>query len=899
MQATATKRADADTPRFLHRKFEAPVLSEGVVIDEDVSSALDDLDAWQLCLLSAPSGSGKSALMATWHGIFEARADTQAFWLCLDEHDGDPTRFMRALMQSLARKEERFETLASEEDAARVTNWESLAVDFVNLADEVFGPQRQAIIFIDDYNLATCAALDEAVAFLSKNLSDDVRLVLSGSYLPEAISDLTIALPAVEIEGSDIALTSQRLRELCDKLGLNPDEPALHGLLDDAVWPIFPIFLKYSLDKAKEEADVGRLMEGYCSRFFEKEVMARATEEERRFLICSSLLEVLAPDACDAILGEPDSERILDNVTRRGLFVYYDRDARVYRCDLFMRRYLLGVLLREHRKEVFNLADRASRWFGAQGRRAEQAKYIIATCDPLYIEGTVGGSAGLQLDDKGGDLLARVLSGPASEIADNAFLSWAAVWACISTGLVDEARAWLTVLQDMDDTSADPRAFAFADALCLALEGDRLGSLRVIKEVQEDDSRPLSRPFQCLLTHMEGENVERLGNVREGKELYLRAYSLAERVDVPFYKLFDLYLLAQYYLYMGQYEDAASTARKALTMCEPGTSLYGGFLSVIATIQVERYELAQAEETLADALRCVSASVNADMFLDVQLTVARLERVRGNRIEAFEIACEMVDSIEGKRIPRNMDRRTYALKMALGVELDEMSAVRSCEQAIDEFLDDPDVFRQVSCIFAKVRILWHLGFHDESFALLDKAEAVITACGSMYFATQLSIMRASFFGESDDEARAMVELNTALELAIRGGYRSVFLEGRTCIRELLLKLATSRQASLAFRNYAKEVLGLFDNTAVVDESIALLQGGVQGYYALTEREREILAKLNSGMSRGEIALSLCVSQNTVKSHLKNIYSKLGVHTRSEAYKASVQEQRAAFDDGAS
>ena len=47
------------------------------------------------------------------------------------------------------------------------------------------------------------------------------------------------------------------------------------------------------------------------------------------------------------------------------------------------------------------------------------------------------------------------------------------------------------------------------------------------------------------------------------------------------------------------------------------------------------------------------------MFLDVQLTVARLERVRGNRIEAFEIACEMVDSIEGKRIPRNMDCLLY------------------------------------------------------------------------------------------------------------------------------------------------------------------------------------------------------------------------------------------------
>lgn len=138
-----------------------------------------------------------------------------------------------------------------------------------------------------------------------------------------------------------------------------------------------------------------------------------------------------------------------------------------------------------------------------------------------------------------------------------------------------------------------------------------------------------------------------------------------------------------------------------------------------------------------------------------------------------------------------MDRRAYALKMALGVELDEMSAIRSCEQAIDEFLDDSDVFRQVSCIFAKVRELWHLGFHDESFELLDKAETVIGACGSRYFAAQLAVLRASFYSESDNETRAMVELNTALDLAIRGGYRSIFLEGRTCIRELLLRLATS------------------------------------------------------------------------------------------------------------
>ena len=87
MQATATKRADADTPRFLHRKFEAPALSEGVVIDEDVSSALDDLDAWQLCLLSAPSGSGKSLWQ---HGTAFSR------------HAPTPRRFGCASMSMMA-----------------------------------------------------------------------------------------------------------------------------------------------------------------------------------------------------------------------------------------------------------------------------------------------------------------------------------------------------------------------------------------------------------------------------------------------------------------------------------------------------------------------------------------------------------------------------------------------------------------------------------------------------------------------------------------------------------------------------------------------------------------------------------------------------------------------------
>lgn len=51
---------------------------------------------------------------------------------------------------------------------------------------------------------------------------------------------------------------------------------------------------------------------------------------------------------------------------------------------------------------------------------------------------------------------------------------------------------------------------------------------------------------------------------------------------------------------------------------------------------------------------------------------------------------------------------------------------------------------------------------------------------------------------------------------------------------------------------------------------------------LTERERDVLESLIKGRSNKEIAHSLCVSDETVKSHLKTLFAKLGVRDRTEA-----------------
>jgi DNA-binding NarL/FixJ family response regulator len=58
--------------------------------------------------------------------------------------------------------------------------------------------------------------------------------------------------------------------------------------------------------------------------------------------------------------------------------------------------------------------------------------------------------------------------------------------------------------------------------------------------------------------------------------------------------------------------------------------------------------------------------------------------------------------------------------------------------------------------------------------------------------------------------------------------------------------------------------------------------------ALTAREKEVLEKMAEGLANKQIALSLSISEHTVKFHLSSLYAKLGVASRTEAVKRGIE-----------
>lgn len=78
---------------------------------------------------------------------------------------------------------------------------------------------------------------------------------------------------------------------------------------------------------------------------------------------------------------------------------------------------------------------------------------------------------------------------------------------------------------------------------------------------------------------------------------------------------------------------------------------------------------------------------------------------------------------------------------------------------------------------------------------------------------------------------------------------------------------------------AKKVLNMFRDQNIKSDG-----------YGLSDREREILSLLVDGLSKRQIADKIFLSHHTVDSHIRNIYAKLEVHSRSSAISKAIREK---------
>jgi len=183
---------------------------------------------------------------------------------------------------------------------------------------------------------------------------------------------------------------------------------------------------------------------------------------------------------------------------------------------------------------------------------------------------------------------------------------------------------------------------------------------------------------------------------------------------------------------------------------------------------------------------------------------------------------------------------------------------------------------------ARARLTVARGEHEEALRLLEELRQSAEAAGRTGKLIEILTLEALALWERSRRERALGTLTRALALGESEGYVRTFVDEGAAMGDLLSATVEARQRGhpdAAIRIPARYLAKLL---AVLAQESAAPDVGEQLSEPLSDRELEVLGLVAAGKSNGEIASSLFVSLSTVKTHINNLYRKLGARSRTQA-----------------
>jgi LuxR family transcriptional regulator, maltose regulon positive regulatory protein len=365
---------------LLTSKLRHPAVRPGTIHRLSLISRLAHDDGRAVVSVVAPSGYGKTTLLAQW----TARDARAVAWVSVDERDNDP----KVLLSYVAEALDAVQSLPGRVFEALASPVSSVPGSVVpRLASAFWSMTVPLLLVLDDVHLLRNAEGRDAVSVLAGHVPPGSRLILAGRGQPPLrIARLRAEDRLTEIGAADLALTRGEAASLLRTAGVTlgeDDLAALHQRTEG--WPaglyLAALYLREGGSPDGAVASFGG-DDQFVSQYMESEFLARISQRHRAFLTRTAVLERMCGSLCEAVLAEPGSAAALADLARSNLLlVPLDRRALWYRYHHLFRDMLLAELERLEPGLMPVLRRRAAAWCMAHGRTEEALEYSIAAGD--------------------------------------------------------------------------------------------------------------------------------------------------------------------------------------------------------------------------------------------------------------------------------------------------------------------------------------------------------------------------------------------------------------------------------------------------------------------------------------------------------------------------------------
>jgi LuxR family maltose regulon positive regulatory protein len=827
-------------------------------------------------VLSAPAGSGKTTLMSTW-AKDRAQHGDRVGWVALDDDDNDPVLLWTSLLAAV-HAAVTADRGAGDAPAADPGSAPDGGLPMVHLENLVAGVPGPVWLFLDDVQTVRAPEALAAMSALLRGLPDQLHLVLATRRDPVVpLHRLRLAGRLREIRAADLALDRDEVRQVLAHHGVTLAETSLALLVERTEgWAAGVRLAALTLATAADPPSLVRDFAGddrAVADYLAAEVLASLGTVDRELLRSCAVPEQLTADLAVAVTGDLSAATLLERLYRDNVLVSrLGEPGGWYRVHSLLRGHLVSELRRTDPARLRAVHARTAEWFAAHGDLGWAVSHALATGDDALAVRMVTTHGPRLLADGRARLLHRLIAAGSAAVQADRGVRELATLTALELGSPPPVPLPRTagaepVRGDPDEPPAGT-GVATLQALVtlqqarrgdLALSGTALVTSAPVTAGRTDDLGLLLRLNRGIVSVMAGELAEagtELGSAvalaaATGNDHALLQASAGRTV-----------LAASRGDYQGAWDLADQTVRIAARL-----EAFHSVELAAAIVQAAHSARQRLEPVAARHLaERAQAALAGTPDLAVELTLTAL--------------CGTLDVEEGRQPAAAARRIRDCWARAQGQQLPPLLVMylaysqhrcswqvgrpRWAQEALDQLGERVGAGGDLAVLTATEHLA--LGRGEAARRRLAPVLDGTLPCGYPLALQQAWLTEAVLADQSGQAARSHEALEAALEIA----------EERTALRAFLDMPGVPSMLD--------DNVGRFGRRDPLVERIRAAGRTRTGWAhsPLSPKEAQLLGDLPAQLTLEEIAARRQLSVNTVKSHVRAIYSKLGVTSRREA-----------------
>jgi LuxR family maltose regulon positive regulatory protein len=833
-------------------------------------------------VVSAPAGSGKTRLLRSWVG--DPDLAERAAWVPVQGEERDPQRFWLSVLGALRATTTGSKLVRPLTAAPGLDGWavvERLLTDLGGLEDRVW-------LVIDDLHELPSAEALRQLELLVMRSPAALRFVLASRHdLQLGLHRLRLEGELTEIRAADLRFTLEEARALFEAAGIALSGSAL-GLLYERTegWAAGLRLAALSLaghpDPDRFAAEFSG-SERTVAEYLLAEVLERQSEPVRRLLLRTSVLERMNGELADLLTGGSGGERALQQLEQAGAFV----TALDARRSWFRYHQLFADLLQLELRgsapaELPALHEAAGGWYADHGYPAEAVRHAQAAEDwDLAARVLSDHWVGLGLGGLGATALELLAGFPADVIAGDAELAARMAGVELGRGSLEEAERYVVLAtRALESVPSDRRG---RSRVVLAVVRMRLARQRGDVAAVAEQAQPLLAPAGTAEEAWLGlgEDLRALALINLGiAEVWTARFeeadrhlehgiALARRIRRPFLEVTGLANWAQLASWQS-FSVGEQRSRQAIELAgrhgwteEP---VAGAAYVALGLALVAQGRLEEGERSLEQAERTLRTEIEPAAGVRLHYVRGLLDLVSG-RPEPALSAFRAAERLAGQLVTEHaLARRLRSHTLQTLVRLGQLQRAEQALAAMDGPERDSGQMRNAIAVL-------RLAQDDPRAATLALAPVIdgsVPLVNAHLWDVQAWLLEAIARDALGDAGVARRALERALDLAKPEGLLFPFLlDPAPGLLDRHRRLGTA-------------------HAALISQILAQgVSGGLGGpaprlTEPLSESEIRVLRYLPTKLSAPEIADQLYLSVNTVKTHMRHVYDKLGAHRRHEA-----------------